>query len=177
MLNARFLTLLGMVGVAAAMRLIPHPPNFTPIEAMALFGGTYLVDKRSAFAVPLLAMYLSDLLLGPDATMPFIYGSIALTVALGFWVRRSDSPHRIGLAALASSIVFFVVSNFGVWFQGGLYPRTLEGLTACYVAAIPFFRNTLAGNALYTILLFGGFALIQRCYPALREETMSMTRS
>jgi len=178
MLNTRFLTLMGMVFVAATMRLIPHPPNFTPIAAMALFGGAYFSNKKTAFAIPLIAMYLSDLVLGLfvydlgwfHATMPFVYGSFAMTVGLGFWVRRWRSPSRIGLAALASSLLFFFVPNFGVWLAGGLYPKTLDGLMACYVAAIPFFKNTLMGHAVYTIALFGGFALIQRYYPALREE-------
>jgi hypothetical protein len=144
---------------------------------MALFGGTYLAGKRVAFAIPLLAMFVSDLLIGFDGTMPFVYGSFALTVALGLWVRRSDSPYRIGAAALASSVLFFLATNFGVWFGGVLYPRTLEGLVACYVAAIPFFTKTLAGNALYTAAFFGGFALIRRRYPTLREQTApAMTR-
>lgn len=178
MLNARFLTLAGIVLSAAAMRLIPHPPNFTPMAAMALFGGAYFSSKKGAFAVPLSAMVLSDLILGFvtydygwfHATMPFIYGSFALTVCLGFWVRHRRTPLRIGLAALISAVLFFVISNFGVWLTGGLYPRTLEGLVTCYIAAIPFFRNTLGGNVAYTITLFGGYALLQHRFPELHER-------
>ena len=171
MLKPRFLTLLTITLAAASTRLLSHPPNFAPIAAMALFGGCYFTSKRSAFGVPLIAMFLSDLLLGYGfhPVLPFVYGSFALTVCLGLWVRQRSTPLRIGSAAIAASVLFFVVTNFGVWVQGDLYPRTLEGLVRCYVMAIPFFRNTLAGDALYTFALFGGFALAQTLFPALRE--------
>lgn len=177
MLNTRFFTLVGIVLAAAAMRLIPHPLNFTPMAAMALFGGAHFANKKAAFAVPLAAMYLSDLFLGFfvydsgwfHGSMPFVYASFAMTVCLGLWVRRRRSPLRIGGAALLGSVLFFVVTNFGVWLSGSLYPMTVDGLVACYVAAIPFFRHTLAGDAVYTVALFGGFALAQRYLSALRE--------
>ncbi|MGH7275164.1 MAG: DUF6580 family putative transport protein [Nitrospiria bacterium] len=169
MLNVRFLTLVGIVLAAAAMRLIPHPPNFAPIMAMALFGGAYFASKKAAFAVPLAAMCLSDLFLGFDGSMPFIYGSFGLTVCLGMMIQDRRSPLRIGSAALAGSVLFFIFTNFGGWLTGHLYPKTAEGLIASYVAAIPFFRNTLLGDAVYTILLFGGFALALRYSSALRK--------
>lgn len=182
MINRRFLTLIGIVFAAAATRLIPHPPNVTPIGAMALFGGATLSSKKFAFAVPLAAMALSDLVLGFlvygygwfHPVMPFVYGSFALTVCLGLWVRRRYSPVRIGSAVLIGSVLFFLVSNFGVWFVGGLYPWTMEGLLACYVAAIPFFRYMLMGDAVYTIVLFGGFTLMQRYFTTLRKEPASV---
>jgi len=180
MLNIRLWTMIGIVFVAAAMRVVPHSPNVTPIAAMALFGGAYLADKKLAFAVPLAAMFLSDMVLGFfvydlgwfHPVMPFVYGSVALTVGLGLWVREHRSPLRIGAAAVTSSVLFFLITNFGVWLVGshGLYPKTVEGLAACYLAAIPFFRNILVGDAVYTLLLFGGYALLQRYLPALREE-------
>jgi hypothetical protein len=172
MLNVRFIALVGIVVLAAVMRIIPHPPNFTPISAMALFGGAYFPNTIVAFIVPLAAMSLSDLFLGGfDATMPFIYGSFAVSVCLGLWIRRRPSVLRVGAAALISSILFFVISNFGVWLVGGLYPRTMEGLLACYVAAVPFFRHTLLGDLLYTSVLFGGFAFMQRFFPLLRGRS------
>jgi hypothetical protein len=176
-LNVRFVALVGVTLAAAATRLLPHPPNVTPLFAMALFGGATFGNRIAAFAVPLAAMFLSDLALGllfygtaVFASMPFVYASFVLTVLLGCWVRRRRcSPVAIAGAALASSILFFLVSNFGVWLQWPLYPRTLEGLVACYIAAIPFFRNALAGDAVCTLVLFGGFALAQRYVAALRE--------
>lgn len=174
----RFRIVVGMILTAAISRLIPHPPNFTPIAAIALFGGAYFSDKKAAFVVPLVAMYVSDLALGFlvydfgwfHATMPFVYASFALIVSLGFRLREQRSVDRIIVAAFASSVLFFLITNFGVWVAGSLYPRTIEGLVTCYVAAIPFFQNTLLSNALYTALLFGGFSLAERRFPALSER-------
>jgi hypothetical protein len=174
MLNVRLLTLVGIVVGAAAMRLIPHPPNFAPIMAIALFGGAYFANKKAAFAVPLAAMFLSDLFLGFDGSMPFVYGSFALTVCLGLMIRDRRSPLRIGSFALGGSVLFFIITNFGVWLSGSLYPRTVEGLIACYIAAIPFFGNTLLGDVMYTLVLFGGFALAQRYSSALRKGSAPM---
>lgn len=178
MLNKRFFVILGITIFAAAMRLVPHPPNMTPIAAMALFGGVYFAGKRTALLVPLAAMYLSDLALGFfvydfgwfHGFMPFVYASFVITVCLGFLVRRRLTPLMVGGAALTGSVMFFIVTNFGVWLVSNLYPKTGAGLVSCYVAAIPFFRNTLAGNAFYTLVLFGSFALAQRCIPVLREN-------
>ena len=182
MLNTRFFAILGITLSAAAMRLLPHPPNMTPIAAMALFGGVYFATRRTAFLVPLAAMYLSDLVLGFFVYdfglfhwfMPFVYASFAVTVCLGSLIRHRLTPLTIGGAALMSSVLFFIVANFGVWLVGNLYPKTVAGLVSCYVAAIPFFRNTLAGNTFYTLVLFGGFALAQRYLPVLREEPVRM---
>ena len=117
-------------------------------------------------------MCLSDLLLGfgVHRVMPFVYGSFALNVVLGRLIRDRRSPLVVGGAALAGSVLFFVITNFGVWLSSDLYPQTAEGLVVCYVAAIPFFRNTLAGDLLYACVLFGGFALAEWRFPALRGQ-------
>jgi len=179
MVNARFLTLVTMTLAAAVTRLLPHPPNVTPIAAMALFGGAHFASPLAAFAVPLSAMFLSDLLLGfgLHPVMPFVYGSFAVTVCLGRWLRARWSVLAIGMAAVTGSVVFFVVTNLGVWLVGDLYPRTLDGLVICYLVAIPFFRNTLAGDACYTAVLFGGFALAQRYVPVLNERRSPLLAS
>jgi len=182
MLNKRFFVLLGIILSAAAMRLVPHPPNVTPIAAMALFGGTHFANKKIAFLVPLVAMYLSDLLLGFfvydfgwfHGFMPFVYISFVITVCLGFLVRRRFTPFMVGGTALVGSVLFFIVTNFGAWLISGLYPKTLAGFFSCYVAAIPFFRNTLAGNVVYTLVLFGGFALAQRYLLVLHEKPVTI---
>ncbi len=158
----QFLVVAGVILAAAASRLIPHPPNVTPIAAMALFGGAHLADRRLAFLIPLAAMFLSDLVIGLHGLLPVVYASVALVVCIGFWLRARTSALRVATAALAGSVAFFVITNFGVWASGSMYPKTLEGLVAAYVAAIPFFRNTLIGDAVYVALLFGGFALLQR---------------
>ena len=105
-----------------------------------------------------------------NTMMPFVYGSFAASVCLGLIIRHRRTPLLIGGAALAGSVLFFVVSNLGVWLHGSLYPMTLEGLVTCYLAAIPFFRYTIAGDAVYTMTLFGGFALAERYFTVLREE-------
>jgi hypothetical protein len=170
--RVRVIALVSIVAAAAVSRLIPHPPNFTPIGAIALFAGAQFSDKRAALAVPLLAMLLSDLGLGDGIhpLTPYVYGSFALIVGFGILLRQRLSALRIAGATAAGSVLFFAITNLGVWLQGGLYPRSPEGLVACYIAAVPFFGNTLAGDATYTLLLFGGFAISERLLPALRDE-------
>jgi hypothetical protein len=148
---------------------VPHPPNFTPIGAMALFSGAYLSRRTLAFVAPIAAMLLSDVVLGFHSGMPFVYGSVALIVVIGWLALQHRSPVRIGAAALVGSVLFFAVTNFGTWALSGMYPLTFAGLTACYVAAIPFFQNTLAGDLFYAGVLFGGFALLERSVPAIRQ--------
>jgi hypothetical protein len=166
----RLLVLLSAILVAAALRLLPHPPNFTPIGAMALFGGAYLGRRWLAFAAPIGALLLSDLVLGFYHGMVTVYATVALIVLVGWVALSRVSPLRVGAAALASSILFFVVTNFGMWLFSGFYPLTAAGLAACYVAAIPFFQNTVAGDLFYSGLLFGGFALLERAVPRLRVQ-------
>lgn len=177
MSKPRFVLLACMILAAAASRLIPHPPNMASITAVALFGGAYLTDKRLAFLVPLAALFLSDLILGFYGHMEIVYGSFALVVCIGFWLQRRRSALRIAGAALVSSILFFVVTNLGVWAFGSLYPKTAAGLLTCYVAAIPFFQNTLVGDALYTAILFGGFAFAEKQFPVLRERAVRQVQA
>ena len=167
--KTRFAFVAGMTLAAAASRLIPHPPNFTPVAALALFGGASFARKRTALLMPLAGLFLSDLVLGFYAITPVVYGSFALIACLGFWLRRRKSFSRAAFAAVASALLFFVVTNFGVWTLGGLYPKTAAGLGDCYVAAIPFFHNTLASDLLYSALLFGGLALAEKRWPILAE--------
>lgn len=142
-----------LIIAATILRLIPHPPNFAPITAMALFGAGFL-PKKYAIIVPLSAMLISDFFLGFHKTMVFVYGSFVLIAFLGFWLLKKRSLKSIVLASILSSVLFFIVTNFGVWLLGW-YPRTWEGLMACYIAAIPFFRNTLVGDLFYVGVMFG----------------------
>jgi hypothetical protein len=167
--HARLLALLSAIVTAAALRLVPHPPNFTPIGAMALFGGAYLGRRGIAFVAPLAALLLSDAVIGFHPYMWATYLSMALIVLIGWAVRSRITPLRVGGAAVASSVLFFVLTNFSVWLGSSVYPQTLAGLAACYVAAIPFFQNTLAGDLFYTALLFGGFFLLEKAIPMIRE--------
>ena len=170
MLKPRMMVLISMILAAAALRLLPHPPNFTPIAALALFGGATFRDKRLAFIVPLAALFLSDLVIGLYSGWEFTYANFALTVGIGFWLRQRRTLLPIAGAAFASSVLFFVVTDFGTWLATTMYPKTIAGLLACYTAAIPFFPSSLAGDLFYSALLFGGFALLERTFPMLRED-------
>ena len=168
--HSRLVALLAAIVVAAALRLVPHPPNFTPIGAMALFSGAYLGRKALAFAAPLGALLLSDLVLGFYHGQATVYFSVALIVMLGMVALSRVSPLRVAGAAILSSILFFVITNFGMWLFSGFYPRTMLGLEACYVAAIPFFQNTIAGDLFYATLLFGGFRVAELMVPRLSAQ-------
>jgi uncharacterized protein DUF6580 len=168
--TTRLLAIVTAIIGAAALRLVPHPPNFAPIAAMALFSGAQLGRRPLAFVAPLGAMLLSDAVLGFHSGMIFVYASVALIVLLGWFALSRVSVLGLAGAAIASSILFFAITNFGVWLKGIYYPQTLSGLAACYAAAIPFFQNTVAGDLFYSGVLFGGFALVERAVPMLRAE-------
>ena len=176
MVNMRATIVISMIIGAAASRLIPHPPNVASITAVALFSGAYLTRKWLAFFVPLLALFASDLVLGLYGHMEIVYGSFALVVCVGLLLRRRRTLLAVAGAALASSILFFLITNFGVWWFGALYPKTAAGLLTCYVAALPFFQNTLLGDAAYTIVLFGGFALAEKQWPSLKDPGLANGR-
>jgi hypothetical protein len=184
-MKPRIAVLVGMVLLAALARLVPHPPNFTPVGAVALFGAAHFKNKWAAFLVPLLALLLSDVALevttslglyggwmahtrGFHRGMWVVYGAMALVAALGLLLRRKKTVLTVAGAVLAGSVLFFVVTNFAVWALGSMYPKTAEGLLACYTAAIPFFHWTLLGDACFATALFGGFALAERRFPVLR---------
>jgi hypothetical protein len=169
--NLLYRTLLALVliALAAALRIAPHPWNFTPVGAMALFSGAVLRDRRLAFLFPLVALFLGDIFIGFHKLMFVVYASFLVNVAIGLWLRDRRATARISLATLLGAIQFFLVTNFAVWqFLGG-FPHTASGLAACYVAGVPFFWNTLAGDAVYVALFFGGFAFAERFFPAFRE--------
>jgi hypothetical protein len=165
----RTLLALALIVIAAALRIAPHPWNFTPIGAMALFSGAILKDRRLAFLFPLLALFAGDIFIGFHKLIPIVYASFLINVAIGLWLRDRRTVTRISLATLLGAIQFFLVTNFAVWqFLGG-YPHTAGGLMACYIAGVPFFWNTVAGDAVYAVLLFGSFAFAERFLPLFRE--------
>ncbi|HRI27668.1 MAG TPA: hypothetical protein PK239_14080 [Chitinophagales bacterium] len=179
----RFLALLAIVLLAALSRILPHPPNFTPVGALALFGAAYFIPRWLAIAAPLLGLFLSDLVLNNlvyaeyqtgfvwfSGGFLWIYGSFVVISLLGFAFLQRISAGRIAALSIMASVLFFVVTNFGVWLGSGLYPQTVSGLVACYTAAIPFFANTLLGDLFYSAAMFGSFALLQKSFPLLAVE-------
>src|SRR5713226_1677372 len=153
---------LAMICVAGALRIAPHPWNLAPVGAIALFSGAVLHNRWMALAFPLLALFAGDAFIGFHKLMPVVYASFVVSVAIGMLLREKRTVPRVAMAILAGSVQFFIVTNFAVWLAFDTYPRTLTGLAACYAAGIPFFWNTLASDALYSALLFGGFALAEK---------------
>ncbi len=156
-----------MVLAAALSRLIPHIPNFTPVAAIGLFAASFFQRKIYAYLVPLVAMLISDMFLGFHSTMIWVYGSLAVIVCVGQIMLQKISLFRIFGSALLSSILFFVITNFGVWISYDFYAKTWAGFVECYTLAIPFFTNTLLGDFFYCSVLFGIFALAKKYVPVL----------
>ncbi len=152
----------GLVVVALLTRLLPHPPNFAPITSIALFTGFHFVNKRLALFIPLICMFLTDLILGVHSLMPIIYLSFVLISMIGLKVKSLS----LGTVLSASSL-FFIVSNLGVWYF--YYPLTWAGLSSCFILAIPFFINALMGDLFYTsVLQFSFNKLKQSSYSFLK---------
>lgn len=158
----RLITLTLIVLAAAASRLLPHAPNVAPIAAIALFGGAQFERKWLAFAVPFLALLLSDAVIGFYEQMWVTYLAFAAVVCIGFALRGRLRFLPVTGAAVLSSALFFLITNCALWLPYDIYPKTAAGVLLGYEAALPFFRNTLLGDLFYTALLFGGFALAER---------------
>ena len=175
--TTRFWFLLTIIFAGAFMRLIPHWPNFTPIAAIALFGGAYMNRKYMAFLVPLAAMLVSDLILGFHVTMPAVYLSFVATVGIGLLIARKPNLLNIAGASLSASLLFFVVTNFGSWLGSPYYPQTFTGLMEAYAAGLVFFNNgsqgisflvnSVLGDLFFNGLFFGAFYLARLRFPVL----------
>jgi hypothetical protein len=152
---------IAMVVLCAIARVLPHPWNFTPLMAIGLFSGYQASKASTGILVTLSALALSDLVLGFHSGFWFVYGAALVAVLFGR-ITRNRGASAIAAAALASSLSFFLITNFMVWATSGMYPVTLTGLAACFTAAIPFYQNQVVGDALYTLALFGGYALLKR---------------
>lgn len=178
-INPRFLFVAVTIIIASFMRLIPHWPNFTPIAAIALFGGTYLGKKYLSFIIPFAALFLSDLFLGFHSSMIAVYASFAITVLIGFYLRKNVKAGSVIVASLLSSIIFFVITNFSSWLFMPMYSKDFLGLMECYTAGlmffndgsygISFFLNSILGGLAYNTLLFGAFYLAKLKFPVLSK--------
>ncbi|TDB67078.1 DUF6580 family putative transport protein [Arundinibacter roseus] len=176
--NLQITTLTILIFAAALTRLLPHPFNFTPIGAIALFGGAHFGRKFLAFVVPLTAMLLSDALIGFHSSMWAVYISFVLIVFIGMGALKKVTAGRVFGSAIASSVLFFLITNFAVWYGAeNFYPQTFAGLLASYVAGLQFYQqnlfgnlflNTVYGDLFFSGLLFGSYALLKSKVPALR---------
>jgi hypothetical protein len=132
-----------LIGIAILSRLIPHPPNFTPITAIALFSTIHFKNKILTYLIPIIGLFISDLILGLSMVNLFVYISFIVITFIGFKFQKINN-----YSILLSSTTFFIVSNFGVWILG--YPKTIEGLILCYYMALPFFIYTIMGDLFYS---------------------------
>lgn len=167
-------TFLALVGLCAAMRLVPHPPNFTPVASAALFAGYFFNRRLVACAVPLLAVLVSDAVLGgySRSVMIAVYAAHAFPVLLGMSFANRMTPLRIGGSAVVAAVVFYLGTNLAVWSNGILFERTAAGLLACYTAALPFFQHTLLGNLFWSAAIFGTYAVANRLVTLLQERKL-----
>lgn len=157
LLSKRQIIIITFILIAVLFRLVPHLPNVTPITAAALFSGVFLSDKKLAFIIPLAAMAISDLFLGFTLTSIFVYGALILVGFIGIYSKKMNVK-----TILLSSISFFIITNFGVWLIW--YPQTLEGFLECYTLALPFFRNSLIGDFVFSGILYYGYQFIANRY-------------
>lgn len=176
--NQKTLLVAGAIFLAAASRLVPHPANFTPLGAMALFGAAYFDRKIFTYLVPAIALYLSNLVidnvlytqegfLWMAPAFPWQVAGFSLIALMGSFTLKNPKLSHVFASSLGASAIFFVVSNLGQWIGSDLYTKDWQGFVLCYEAAIPFFGNTIAGDLCYSALLFGGYALLKQRVPAL----------
>lgn len=152
-----------LIVLVVTLRLLPHPANFAPVAAVAIFGGAVL-PRRVALCVPLVAMMASDLIIGFYGIMPIVWACYALIVlSSSIWLRRQTMIRGVVLT-LGASMFFFTVTNFAVWAASGMYAHTWFGLMHCYAMALPFFRNTMLSDSMYTSALFAALAFSKRLY-------------
>ncbi|WP_044171919.1 DUF6580 family putative transport protein [Flectobacillus major] len=180
-INLRFGVIAGMIAIAAVSRflfLTPSLANFSPVGAMALFGGAYFANKRWAYALPVLALWLSNLVLNnvfykeyyPSFSMGFEWGtfvSFAVVVTAGVVLLKKVTLTNLLAANVVGTLGFFIVSNLCVWLGGQLYTTDMNGLVECYGNALPFLRNTMLSNLLFSGVMFGAFELAKRQVPKL----------
>jgi len=164
--SPRFWLAVALMVAGVVLRVIPHPWNFAPIGAIALFGGAHFERRSFAILTPLLTMFIGDAFIGFHSLMPVIYATYALIAVIGMLLRdRRTSVPAVGGGVLLSATLFYLTTNFAVWMTSAMYAKTTAGLAACYVAAIPYFGNTLASDALFTTAFFGIFAVSERKIP------------
>ena len=149
-----------LIGVSS--RLLPHFPNFTPISAIALFGGVYF-SRKIAFLLPLIIMVISDIFIGyyEVGLMISVYGSFFICVLLGLWLKNHKKWYTVLGSSVFASLIFFFITNFAVWIFTPWYAKTIFGLIQCYLMALPFFRNALLGDLFYVIIFFGTYETVE----------------
>ncbi|MEK7522462.1 MAG: DUF6580 family putative transport protein [Patescibacteria group bacterium] len=153
-----WVAILAIILLAIFARLIPHAPNFAPIGGLALFSGANF-KNRIALLIPLVAMFISDIFLGFHKTIPYVYVSFIIIALIGGLIKNNKWQSLL-LASLTSSVLFFLITNFGVWASFNMYPKTINGLMQSYVMGLPFFRNTVLSDLFYSFSFFYGYRFL-----------------
>jgi hypothetical protein len=170
--STRFIVITLLVIAAALSRalpyLVPHIWNFTAIGALAIFGGAQFSDKRLAFIIPITAMAISDLFIGNGFSL-VVYIGFAAMVSCGFLIRSKINTTNVILASFISASVFFLITNFAFFYPNTMYPHNISGILTSYAAGLPFFRNMLIGNLVFSSILFGTFYLLSKKFPELAK--------
>ena len=175
--------------LAAFTRIMPHPPNFSPMAAIGLFGAAHFAKKWQAFFIPLIGIWVSDLVINnyvySSSSSNFVwfysgfywqYISYILIIFAGLFIfNRGISLTKTFGGMISSSGIFFLVSNFGVWAGGTMYPKNFGGLITCYAAGVPFIHNTIISDVLFTTVLFGTYYLLQIEYSSLKIKPLKYT--
>ena len=165
--TTRIAVISGLVLVLALTRIIPHLPNFTPINAVCLFGGSMFRNRLLAFAVPIAVMLLSDLIIGFHNNMIAVYGAFILVIFAGYLIRNKINITTVISTSIISSLTFFLVTNFSTWLGDPRYTQNLAGLFTDYTESLPFLRNQVLGDLFYSGAIFGLFALATKKFPIL----------
>ena len=168
--NSRFIFIASAVLLVAVSRLVPHISNFASVGAMALFGGAYFSNRKMAYAIPLVALFISDAIIGfyGWGMLP-VYGSFVLIIALGTLLGKKITPINVLIGSLLSSVLFFLITNFAFFYSTAMYPHNFAGIMLSYEKGLLFFRSTLESDLLFNGLLFGSFYLAQLKFPKLSK--------
>jgi hypothetical protein len=181
-IKLQFSVLSAIIAVAAFSRMVPHSTNFSPLAAIGLFGAAHFTKRWQALVVPIMATWLSDLFINNVIYSNYYttftwfyegfywqYGSYLLITLFGIWLYKQNvSVAKVLGGAIGAGLIFFLVSNLGCWVGSTIYPQNMAGLGACYVAGIPFYKATLVGDAFFSVILFGGYYLLQKQFSIFR---------
>ena len=180
-INISYVVIISLILFASFTRIIPHMPNFTPIGAMALFGGAYLKNKYHALIIPIASLWISDLIINnfifsfySDFTWFYPgflwqYASFILIIIVGYFFLEKLNFKNVFISTIFSSVLFFIITNLGVWLSGTMYTLDLQGLITCYFMALPFFKGTVLGFICYSTFLFGTLELSKYKFQTLKN--------
>ena len=169
-MNIKVVLIISIIFLVSLTRIFPHPPNFTPILALAIFGGAYLPNRITAISLPIISMFISDLIIVFHSQIFTVYATIILLSILGHLMKTKNFKN-FAITGFTGSLIFFIITNFSVWLGGSLYPLTIDGIIQCYIMAIPFFHNTLISTMLFLTILFFGYTFAEKKISNLKIST------